>query len=389
MKPRTLSASAIKAFESCPAMFRAKYIQRAPDPSGDAGLRGSAVHGALEDWVAGGYYAAGLSYAERTEKMTEIVERNYWQHLTHGGELEFCLSQALHWVERTDLCDGREVLATETKMRFDLPTSVGKIPISYIFDRLDRLPNGDIEVTDYKTWVKNIQPAELKWDIQARIYALAAWIQHKEAERVWVTFDQTRYRDIGMAFSQEDNKVTWRYLKMVAERILESNGTEETLNHDCRFCPRRRVCNELKRHSQVGGELAVNDIDDAISRRHDTAAQIKGLEAMLADLDRYILTHANDADTDEFDNGAVRVEITSRKTNTVDQEKLVHILGDQVSQFAISYGGLTVTAVKKALKDRNSWLGDDMLIALEGLIDDKFASLRVNTEQISPIELAS
>ena len=388
MKPKTLSASAIKTFEACPAYFRAKYIQKAPDPPGDPALRGSAVHGALEEWVAGGWHMSDLPKLEAEAKMVEMVERNYWQLLAHGNELQFCIDQSLRWLERTDFSD-RTVLMTETKMRFDLPTSAGKIPVSYIFDRLDDLGNDVFEVTDYKTWVRNISAAHLRWDIQARIYALAAWIAHQHAKRVWVTFDQTRYMDIGAAFTAEDSKATWRYLKDVAERILASDGTEETLNSECRFCPRKRVCTQMKRHARVGGELSFNDIDEAVKLRHETAAQIKALEVMVNDVDTFVLAHADAEAVDEFEASEIEVAITSRKTRSIDQSKLVGILGPDTAYFVQEYGGLTVSAVSKYLKNPGGEFPADMHDQISALVDSKYAGLSVNTEALSPILLAT
>ena len=276
---------------------------------------------------------------------------------------------------------------TETKMRFDLPTSAGKIPVSYIFDRLDDLGDDVYEVTDYKTWVRNISPAALRWDIQARIYALAAWITHQNARRIWVTFDQTRYRDIGAAFTAEDSKATWRYLKDVAERILASDGTEETLNPECRFCPRKKVCTQLKRHAKVGGELGSNDINDAVKRRHETAAQIKALEVMVNDIDTFILAQADSDNVDEFDADEVSVAISSRKTRTVDQKKLVDILAEDTAWFVSTYGSLTMGAVTKYLKNPDSFIDPDKRSQIDALVDSKYGGLRVNTETISPILL--
>ena len=384
MKPRTLSASAIKAYEACPAMYRAKYILRDPDPPGDPALRGTVVHAVLENWVAGGFHLPDLSDGEKVDKIDELVELHYWQHFSHGNEYEFCVEQCRRWVQRTDFT-GREVLSTERKYRFELPTSRGKIPVSYIIDRTDRLEGGDIEGVDYKTWVRNITVQELRWDLQSRIYALALWIQYREANRIWITFDQTRFRDIGVAFSQEDCKHTWRYLKNVAERILADDGTEERLNSECRWCPRKRVCSALKRHEKAGGRFADHDIAETAKRRHEVASQVKALEVFLDELDGHLLAYAEAEGEDDFELDGVVVQIASKGSRSVDQKALVGILGEDTARFVEAYGGLTMTAIDKMLKDRNPWLEPEVQMAIEGLVEDKFAGLRVNTNELSPI----
>src|ERR1044071_34422 len=210
MIPKSLSATSVAAFENCPARWRAEFFDKAPQPTNEAAALGLAVHGALEDFIVNGYKPQG------DDKAAAMLE-NYFFHHYHDlfsdeSRKAEGLTMCRTWFERTDL-SGRTVLSTEKKDTFLIPTSAGKIPFNYLWDRCDKLDDKVLEVIDYKTIARPISPDGLKDKIQARCYGLAAQLQYPDAERVWVTFDLLRYDPVGIVFTKDDNRATWKYLK--------------------------------------------------------------------------------------------------------------------------------------------------------------------------------
>lgn len=369
MIPRSLSASSALVYESCPARWRAEYQERAPQPSGDAALLGTACHAALERWVAEGWYqkfpdGADALAGEGAVVMDRLYGEEHDRFFTHQDRYEEGLNLCLMWMVRQDW-EGRTVLSTEKKMSFDLKTSVGPIPFNYIWDRCDRLESGDIEVVDYKTVSAPIQPDHLKRRIQARAYALAAQIAFPEAKRIWVTFDLLRFDPIGIVFTREENIATWHYLRALAERIIASDGTEENLNAECRYCVRRHNCETLNRHAAAGGHLGITDPNVAAERRLHLESAKKAIETMLSEMDEVILAHCEHEEVLGFSTSTVEVEITARRTRTVDSASVARVVGPELVAATAKLG---VTALDAMLKAKDSPLTDAQKSELRQLI---------------------
>jgi hypothetical protein len=183
------------------------------------------------------------------------------------------------------------------------------IPFTFIWDRCDRHDDGTIEVVDYKTVIKPVQPNELKQRIQPRAYALAAMIKYPNATRILVTYDLLRYETVGTYFSREECIDTWRYLQALYVRILESDGTRETLNAECQYCVRKPVCKTLTEHSIGGGILGIDNPHDAADMRARLDGAQKALKSLIGELDALVLEYCEDAGLLEFDTGSTKVEI--------------------------------------------------------------------------------
>ncbi len=387
MIPRSLSASSALVFESCPARWRAEYQERAPQPSGDAASLGTACHGALERWVTEGWYQEfpdgeeAVAGGEGLMVMDRLFEEEYRRIFSHDDRLDEGRELCSKWLLRQDW-EGREVISAEVKQSFDLKTSVGPIPFNYIWDRCDRLKNGDIEVVDYKTLSAPLQPDHLKRRIQARAYALAAQIAFPDARRIWVTFDMLRYDPVGVVFDRDENIATWQYLRALAERIITSEGVEEHLNAECRYCVRRHECETLNRHAAAGGHLAIDDPDKAAERRLHLESAKKAIEQMLGELDEVILSYCEHNELLGFSTGSVKVEITARRTRTVDSAQVARVIGPELVAANAKFG---VTALDQLVKAKNSPLSDEQKSELRQLVRLQFGEPSVKVKPKAPV----
>lgn len=387
MIPRSLSASSALTFESCPARWRAEYHERAPQPSGDAALLGTACHAALERWVTEGWYEKfpdgvdAVAGGEGIRVMDRLYEEEYARLFSHQDRFEEGLGLCANWLARQDW-KGRTVLCTEDKQSFELRTSAGPVPFNYIWDRCDQLDSGDIEVVDYKTVSAPIQPDALKKRIQARAYGLAAQIAYPDAKRIWVTFDLLRYEPVGVVFTRDDNVATWRYLRALAERVIASDGTEETLNPECRYCVRRHECETLNRHVAAGGHLGISDPAAAAERRLHLEGAKKAIEGMLAELDEVILSHCEHEELLGFATPAVEVEITARRTRTVDSASVARVVGPEL---VAANAKLGVTALDGMLKAKDSPLTDGQKSELRQLIRYTHGEPSVKVKPKAPV----
>lgn len=150
--PDYLSPSSASSFEGCPRRWKFKYVDRLPEPSGEAALVGSFAHLVLE-------HLCQLHGAERTLDAAKRLARSLWATFELDEdyislELTPDNARAFRWnawqciAGLWELEDPAtvEVVSTEEKVR----TTLGDVPFVGIIDRVDQV-NDELVVTDYKS----------------------------------------------------------------------------------------------------------------------------------------------------------------------------------------------------------------------------------------------
>ena len=385
MIPKSLSASSLMVWESCPARWVAEYLNKTPQAGGAAADLGTACHTALERYVQAVYIdqTAAPDLALLKEHFTVAFADLIG--VPDGSAFRDGVSMMDNWFPRSaELSDGREILMLEQKKNFMLRTSAGEITFNYIFDRLDRHEDGSIEVVDYKSVRARISPDGLKDKIQARCYGLAAQMLYPDAPRVWVTFDLLRYDPVGIVFTKEENLATWNYVKRQAERIIaaDPSSAEEKINPECRFCIRSHECLTLRQNVDAGGIDAIEDPLEAARVRARLDSQMKGLESAIGKLDSLIILQSQMDDVDTYEDDDFQVSVTARRTREVkDLNKLRTILGPEL---ALKYGSIGVTNLDKIIKQEN--LTQEQIDDLNLLIGYKTGNPSVRVIPKNPID---
>jgi putative RecB family exonuclease len=152
--PRSLSPSKVSAFTDCALAFRLSAIDKLPEPPAPATVKGTLVHGALERlfW----HHARG----ERTADAAHGALDDAWAAMQGEPELE---ELGLGPDERaTFVADAHGLV--DNYLRLEDPDAVDAIGVELsleadiggprlrgIIDRLDRDPDGELVVVDYKT----------------------------------------------------------------------------------------------------------------------------------------------------------------------------------------------------------------------------------------------
>jgi hypothetical protein len=330
-------------------------------------------------WVATGQHLQPWPTVKARETAMHVIwEMVYYEHFSDKSRYAEGWDMVSRWVQRTDWSN-REVLSTEVKETFELPTSIGKLPMTYIFDRCDRRPGDSIEVIDYKTVALPIQPEELRQRIQPRFYAVAAMMKYPWASSIWVTYDLLRYEQVSMKFTRDDNVETWRYMRAMAERIIASDGTEEQLNSECRWCVRKHECDTLSAHGLVGGILG-DDIQILIQRRAKMEMALHGLQAATRELDRIILDHCEEENLLSISTDEVDLKVTASSRRHIDPERVVKIIGPEMMA---KYGNIGVTQVDTILKNETS-LTDSQKSLLKQCFTREYGNPRIETNLKSP-----
>lgn len=376
MIPNSLSATSIQVYEECPKRFEAEYLLRAPSPGGAAASLGTACHETMEPWVADGHYLK--NYADPKAVLKGLYDEAYWRVFADAARYDEGWGLLTKWLDRQDW-QGRTVLSAEQKKNFVIKSSAGDIPFNYIMDRVDRLDNGDIEVTDYKTLSQPISPEKLRYKIQARAYALAAQLEHPDANRIWVTFDMLRFEPVGVVFTKEENRETWRYLHALAERVLADSNPQEQLGNGCRFCIRKTVCDALVRHGAGGGSLALSDPAAAAKKRYELSNAKSAITALIVELDEFLVEHCKTNDVLSFDADNYEVVVSASARRQADPATVATIIGPSLMA---KYGDLKIASIDIMLKSDD--LSPDQKSQVRQAIRKVYSDASVKVAEKSP-----
>ena len=150
--PRRLSPSGAGTFEQCPRRWRLRYVERLPDPPGEAALAGSFAHRVLELLMQRDPH-------ERTVEVAKAIARAEWPGVeadpdfralgfdeAGGKHFRWKAWQAIEGLWALEDPKAVDVRATEHDVEADL----GGVPFRGIVDRLDDEGDG-LVVTDYKS----------------------------------------------------------------------------------------------------------------------------------------------------------------------------------------------------------------------------------------------
>lgn len=382
MKPASLSASATDKFQSCHADFWANYIIRARDLSGVAADLGTTCHSALQELVE-----RGLHFPQQPlTVLIEIFDKHY-DKMFPGDDSKRDDGRKMmrNWYERSgdDFWKGRTVLTTEVKKSFPVKLPDGtEIPFNYIFDRLDSIDGGRrIDVVDYKSVALPVQPEELPRRVQPRVYALATQIEYPDVEEIRVYYDLLRYEMVGYTFTREDNIATWRWLKALVQEIWDADGTQETINPNCRWCIRKIECKEFLKHDEVGGLLKISDPAIAADARAILEWKRAAIVNAINSLDEVIFQYAETAEVMEFQTEKTKVSIGVSGRREVDSERVANVVGPDLMS---KYGNVGVTAIDAMLKAGE--LTDEQASEVRQLIRKKMTAPKIKTVPLTPFD---
>lgn len=389
MDVKSLSATSISLFEDCEAAFKATYVDFAKAPSNKAASLGSACHLCLENMIKQGMHLPGAfnSQEELIEAVKGLWLVAYRAHFSDDEHFKEGWDMILKWIQEMDWTD-REVVSLEEKKNFMLPTSIGDLKINYIIDRLDKVYDHSKgmwipEVVDYKSVRVPITPDKLKNLIQARLYALATFIEYKAQgvtlPYVWVTFDLLRYNKVSHRFSREECIETWNYLVNVAEKIIASTGERETINKGCLFCVRNSSCKTLLTNAAVGGALGYDTIQKAGDRLAQLEQARSGIEFAIKQLQEFTLAMAEREDRFEWESNENLFTVDAIRRRDIDSELAKSVLGEEI---ASKYGRIGVTQVDTILKTEN--LDQDVVDKIKALIQYKYSQPRIVIQPKTP-----
>lgn len=177
-----LSFSQIDTFRTCPLHYKLKYILQIPTPPSGAASLGTSVHESLKD-----FYQKALQGTKPTPKLMGTILEDNWVKLGYRDKkhAQEAKARALNYLTdyvKNEFNPKRLPVAVEKPFTIPLPKKAGERPLKIggKIDRVDVLPDGSIEIIDYKTGSHVPSQREVDKDLQLTFYALAASTIHEE-----------------------------------------------------------------------------------------------------------------------------------------------------------------------------------------------------------------
>lgn len=236
-----LSYSQLETFKTCPLQYKYRYILRIPVPPTAALSFGDSMHKTVK-----AFYDLVKDGTKPSKEMLIRLLDDFWSPIGYGDK---------NYEERMKK-QGINLLSEYYEKGFDpkvIPVNLEqsfKIKITPMLtfggkiDRVDELPDGKIEIIDYKTGSapKNRKP---ETDLQLTVYALAATdrgIYKKPPEKVIVSF---YFFEGQQKFSATRTKEQLDIAKQEIARKAEEISTSDfhpTPGRWCDFCEFRLIC---------------------------------------------------------------------------------------------------------------------------------------------------
>lgn len=245
------SHSALDSFKTCPRKYEYNYILSIPQPPSGAASFGSSLHNTLNEFYK---LVSQSKQASLFEDYTEDLSLNRLLTIYKDKWISAGYESREHHDSLKKR--GGEILAKfyehfkdeVTRIEFlekGFKLKMGKYTITGRIDRADRLPDGTLEVIDYKSGKAKTQK-DVDTDQQLMIYALAT----KECFGLPASKLTLYFLDEDLKVSTEPDADKLEKLREgvieTADKINESDFAPTPSKFVCQWCPYNKICDRAE-----------------------------------------------------------------------------------------------------------------------------------------------
>jgi DNA helicase-2/ATP-dependent DNA helicase PcrA len=233
----SLSASDLSLYLTCPLKYKFARVFGIPQEPTINQRFGILIHNVLERF----HKEPPESDEDGLRQLTHLFETG-WRRTGFGStddELQFRdrarEALRLYW-ERERVAEGEPVWL---ERKFDF--KVGEHHVRGRVDRVDRLPDGDYELIDYKTGERRTE-AQLESDLQLALYRLAAreaWEVEASTGSYYYVLDADK---VAAPTKPDDAERVERTVLQVGEGILSQDFEPRPSPAVCSWCDYRLIC---------------------------------------------------------------------------------------------------------------------------------------------------
>ena len=319
-----ISYSRCSTYQHCPQQYKLQYVDRIPTPKALALEFGAAVHVALN-------FMHNPSHV-KIPAVEQVIDAfaKAWKEAPPEADEEARQAQfeqgvlllQRYYAKHSQREEGRFTAATE--LFFSIPfddehTLTGRI------DRVDVLPDGELEVIDYKTGRRMPPQSILEKDAQLAIYRMAADTLYPNRKVTTTLFYV--FHDYEMRMAQ-----TPQFLAEKQDEIrdvitgITVGDFDPRPGAQCDWCSYQDFC-PVYRLPQVPADLAEVDIAALLSEYAELDAQGKQTEKRLGVLKQQINDYLDRCATERIESGGFRAERrTSKRISGWDDARLRELL---------------------------------------------------------------
>ncbi len=236
-----LSYSQLDTFNRCPLQYKYKYIIGIPTPLSAAASFGICLHNTLKDLYQQHQQKKALNLKKILKNLDNAWIKEGYSSKNHEKKMYQRAQEMLktYWQKTYQKKDNPIALEQTFALKIT-PT----LKIGGRIDRVDRLPNGTLEVIDYKTG-KVPEQKQVDMSLQMTFYAMAASnpnIFNTDPENIILSFYFLQNQEkISTRRSQEDLKQTQKEIIDQAKKMEKSDFLPQP-SLLCDFCDFKLLC---------------------------------------------------------------------------------------------------------------------------------------------------
>jgi putative RecB family exonuclease len=246
-----LSYSAISTYQKCPLSYKFLYVDKLPTRPSHYLSFGNTIHSVLEF-----FYKTGPAPIDLKRLLEELD--NQWLHEGYeNDELEIEYKEKGRSILTQFYNDNIETFAPPLAVEKRFGIDVGGVTVSGIIDRIDRLPNGDLEIIDYKTNAKLPPKTRIASDLQLPIYHMAAQELFGIAPKKVTLYFLVPNKKMSAQKTEADIDRTRKTILDVAGRIGKQKF-DPSKNSLCAWCDFIELCPLYKNNPAMLAKAAAN-----------------------------------------------------------------------------------------------------------------------------------
>lgn len=231
-----LSASSINAYMDCPLRFKFQKILRVPIKSKGSLSLGSLIHSVVEAMAKDGMKDRNHGLKLIEDGITRSIFPGSTDRATMSDRAKNMLDAYLEREENNpNSLEGVEI---------EFRIKVGDIPLRGTIDRLERTPDGQLEVVDFKSGSTVKSKNKAVTDPQLNIYAEAVRSKYDQLPAKATLFYLEKNKSVQYDITEESVKEVMKNIKDIANNILQEKFEATPSSSACMFCSYRGICDK-------------------------------------------------------------------------------------------------------------------------------------------------
>ncbi|MDD5760608.1 MAG: PD-(D/E)XK nuclease family protein [Candidatus Pacebacteria bacterium] len=293
-----ISYSSLENFKQCPLKYKFSQIDKIKEPKSKEAVFGTYIHKVLK-W----FYQKDPCFP--TLDVLLDYYKDHWLKKSEGFEWENPDEENSYFKEGLRILEGyykenmpqkTSVLDLETKFEVTLDENPekqdGKHILTGVIDRIDKLPDGTIEIIDYKTGKRVASQKDVDSNDQLSLYAIGLknrWPRIK-TENLFLSLYFLKFNEkIKTQRTEQDlEKSKEKIIKLVHQ--IEKSSFEPRPSALCGWCGYRNICPVWKHLYKKETENNINEIDiknkideyfELKEKKEKLEEELKNLESLI------------------------------------------------------------------------------------------------------------